>query len=92
MFKKVQDWKKIDNYGCESTKNFMSINDKRARIVLENTTTLVKGHYQIALLWKQDALIPNSHWRAKKQLQLLNKKLQNNDTVKEKYYKTVQKN
>ena len=69
----------------------MSINDKRARTILENTTTLVKRQYQIALLWKEDALIANSRWRAEKQLQLLNNKLQNNDTVNEKYYKAVQK-
>ena len=84
MFKKVQDWMKIDNYEFGSTKKSMSNNDKRAMTILEKTTKLVDGHYQTAFLKREEAFLPNRRWLAEKQLKFFNNKLQKIDTSKQK--------
>ncbi|XP_075241673.1 uncharacterized protein LOC142336649 [Convolutriloba macropyga] len=54
LFKLVQDWMKVENLGIASPRKALSENDKRAIEILESTTKIVDGHYQIGLLWKQD--------------------------------------
>ena len=84
MFKLFSDWKKIENLGIASSKRAMSKNDKRALDTLENTTKLVNGHYEVGLLWKENADLPNNRWLAEKQLHQLNNKLSNNPELKKK--------
>ncbi|XP_075250799.1 uncharacterized protein LOC142343002 [Convolutriloba macropyga] len=54
LFKLVQDRMKVENWGIASPRKALSENDKRAIEILESTTKIVDGHYQIGLLWKQD--------------------------------------
>ena len=53
----AQFWK-IEGYGgftnCEVS---ISVEDKRALAIMERSSTMVNGHYQIALPWKE----PNTH-------------------------------
>ena len=60
MFKLVSAWVEVENLGIASSKKTMSKNDKRALEILENTTKLVNGHYEIDLLWKENANLPNN--------------------------------
>ena len=69
----------------------MSKNDKRALDILENTTKLVNVHYEVGLLWKENADLPNNIWLAEKQLHQLNNKLSNNPELKQKYEETLEK-
>ena len=46
----VSDWMKIENLGIASPKKAISKNDKRALEILDNTTQLIDGHYQVCLL------------------------------------------
>ena len=73
FLRNVQDWMTKNTCGIGSTKKSTSKNDKRAITVLENTTTLVDEHYQIALLWKENDFLPNDRWLAEKQLKSLKK-------------------
>ena len=91
MFKLVSDWMKIENLGIASSKKAMSKSDKRALDNLENTTKLVNGHYEVGLLWKENADLPNNRWLAEKQLHQLNNKLSNNSELKQKYKETLEK-
>ena len=75
MFKMVSDWMTIENLGIASHKKAMSKNDKRALQMLENTTQLIDGHYQIGLLGKENAKLPNNRWLAGNKLYQLNDKL-----------------
>ena len=50
MFKLISDWMKIENLGIASSKKAMSKSDKRALDILESTTKLVNGHYEVGLL------------------------------------------
>ena len=74
-----------------SSKKAMSKNDKRALDILENTTKLVHGHYEVGLLWKENANLPNNRWLAEKQLHQLNNKISNNPELKQKYEQTLEK-
>ena len=69
----------------------MSKNDKRALDIIESTTKLANGHYEVGLLWKENADLSNNRWLAEKQLYQLNKKLSNNPESKQKYEETLEK-
>ena len=58
---------------------------KRAIEVLESTTKIIDGHYQIGLLWKQGAFRPNNRWLALKQLDQSDQKFSKNQLLREKY-------
>ena len=58
LFKLVQDWMKVENLGIASPQKTLSENDKGAIEILEFTTKIVDGHYQIGLLWKQRCISP----------------------------------
>ena len=89
LFKLVQDWMKVENLGIVLPRKALSDNDKRAIEILESTTKIVDGHYQIGLLWKQGAFLPNNRWLALKQLDQLYQKLSKNPILKEKYQATL---
>ena len=91
MFEMVSDWMKIENLGIASPKKAMSKNEKRALEILENTTQLIDGHYQVGLLWKETAKLPNNRWLAEKQLYQLNDKLSKNPQLKQMYDETLEK-
>ena len=65
---------KIENYGIASSTRAMSKNDENALQILESTTKFSDGDYEIDLLGKENANLPN-RWLAEKQLKQLNKKL-----------------
>ena len=77
----VKTYAYLDNGSCQSLllkstalhrpEKLLSENDKRAIEILESTTKIVDGHYQIGLLWKQGAFLPNNKWLALKQLDQL---------------------
>ncbi|XP_075253227.1 uncharacterized protein LOC142345029 [Convolutriloba macropyga] len=89
LFKLVQNWMKEENLGIASPRKALSENDKRAIEILESTTKIVDGHYQIGLLWKEGAFLPNNRWLALKQLDQLDQKLSKNPILKEKYKATL---
>ena len=49
------------------------------------------GHYEIGLLWKENAKLPNNRWLAEKQLKQLNKKLSTKPDLQSMYEETLQK-
>ena len=91
MFKLVSDWMKIENLGIASSKKAMSKNDKRALDILESTTELVNGHYEVGLLWKENADLSNNRWLAEKQFYQLNKKTFKQSRIKAKIRGNVRK-
>ena len=80
---------KMESLGIASSRKALSEIDKRAIEILESTTKIVDGHYQIGLLWKQGAFLPNNRWLALKQLEQLDQKLSKNPLLKEKYESTL---
>ena len=58
---------------------------------LSRLQTFADGHYEIRLLWKENAKLPNNRWLAEKQLKQLNKKLSTKSDLQSKYEETLQK-
>ena len=88
LFKLVQNWMKMKNLGIALPPKTLSENKKRAIEILESTTKIVDGHYQIGLLWKQGAFLPNNRWLPLKQLDQLDQKLSKNPLLNEKFQAT----
>ena len=81
----------IEIYGIASKKKALSKNDGKALEILQSTTRFKDGHYQVGLLWKENAKLPNNRWLAEKQLKQLKAKLSTKTVLGEKYEETLQK-
>ena len=68
-----------------------SVQDKRAKTILKETTVLNEDkHYEMDLLWKNDAhKLPCNKPMAETRLRYLKSKLDKNDDLKKKYAKTL---
>ncbi|KAK3746513.1 hypothetical protein QZH41_005378 [Actinostola sp. cb2023] len=69
----------------------MSLEDRRAKAIMDNTVTFVNGHYQIGLPWKYDApQLPNNRSMAERRLELLKKRLLRDPVLAKKYTETME--
>ena len=57
--------------------------------VLESTTKLVNGHYEIELLWKDDVKLPNNRIVADQQLRSLQQRLNKDPHLKNLYQEAI---
>ena len=74
-----------------SSKEVMSIEDRRALAIMERTVQMVDGHYQLSLPWKYDnPCLPNNRPMAEKRLNLLKRRLEKNKVLHEKYKDAVE--
>ncbi|XP_022784666.1 LOW QUALITY PROTEIN: uncharacterized protein LOC111325175 [Stylophora pistillata] len=73
----IERFWKIEDYGATRTGDKpLSIEDKQALKILEDTTTFVNGHYEVGLLWREDEpWLPNNYTLAKRRLELLWRRL-----------------
>ena len=81
----------IENLGTASPKKAMSKNEKRVLEILDNTTQLIDGYYQVGLLWKENAKLPNIRWLVEKQFYQLNDNLSKNAQLNQMYQETLEK-
>ena len=74
-----------------SSKEMMSIEDRRALAIMESTVQVVDGHYQLSLSWKyENPSLPNNRAMALKRLDLLKRRLEKDVDLKRKYKETVE--
>ena len=73
----VERFWKIEDYGTlKAGEKPLSVEDKRALKIIEETTTLVDGHYEVGLLWKEDQpKLPNNRILAERRAELLRRRL-----------------
>ena len=68
------------------TKECMSLEDRRAKAIMDNSVCIQQGHYQIALPWRYDEpCLPNNRPVAEKRLSLLKRRLQKEPPLLDKY-------
>ena len=83
-------WKSDFGDSLTSSKPCMSVDDRKALRTMEGSLKKVKGHYQIALPWKNlSPCIPNNRIVAEHRLNLLKKKLLNDKEICKKYCTTM---
>ena len=64
----------------------MSVEDKSALKIFEESAMLVKGHYQVAIPWRQDQpCMPNNRRIAEQRLKYLKRRLVRETVLKQKY-------
>ncbi|XP_064622140.1 uncharacterized protein LOC135484496 [Lineus longissimus] len=69
----------------------LSIEDRKAIQILEETTRLVNGHYEIGMLWRDsESPLPDNKSIASKRHYLLEKKLNRDEDVKRLYTETLE--
>lgn len=75
-----------------SEKEGMSIEDRKAKRIMDMSATLVNGHYQLRLPFRQDPPnLPDSRPTAQKRLEWLKKRMEKDGSFKEKYAQVVEK-
>ncbi|XP_013409147.1 uncharacterized protein LOC106172792 [Lingula anatina] len=73
-----------------SSSQCMSLEDKKAKRIMDESVVFIDGHYQVSLPWKSDELLPNNKPAAEKRLNLLKRRLQRDEKLREKYTQAVQ--
>ena len=69
-------WKLEDHGAVKSGGRSLSIEDKRAMQIIEDTTRLVDGRYEVGMLWKKDERwFPNNLVMARQRLESLRRRL-----------------
>jgi hypothetical protein len=69
-----------------STDVAMSVEDRRALAIMENTVRKVDGHYQIALTWRyQSPCLQNNRSMTERRLRLLQNRLKKDESLRVKY-------
>ncbi|XP_013410717.1 uncharacterized protein LOC106173924 [Lingula anatina] len=73
-----------------SSSQCMSLEDKKAKRIMDESVVFVDGHYQVTLPWKSDELLPNNKPAAEKRLNLLKRRLRRDENLREKYTQALQ--
>ena len=87
-----QQW--MHDFGdLDSTeKESMSVNDRKALKIMQDTVAIVKGKYRLAIPWKvEPETLPNNRRTAEVRLKHLKRKLEGDSKLHEQYVKTVEK-
>ena len=70
----------------------MSVEDHRAKDIMDKSAILINGHYQLRLPFRQDRpILPDSRPAAEKRLEWLKKRMQKDEAFKEKYAQVMEK-
>ncbi|XP_028410467.1 uncharacterized protein LOC114533081 [Dendronephthya gigantea] len=69
----------------------LSIEDRRAKAIMDSSVKLVDGHYEIGIPWKYDEpSLPNNKPMAEKRLEYLKKRLERDPDLRSKYKATME--
>ena len=73
----IQRFWNLEDYGAvKSGENTLSVEDKRALKIIEDTTRLIGRHYEVGLLWKNDETrLPNNVTMANQRSESLRRRL-----------------
>ena len=83
----LEEFWKIESYGTtQGVSKAMSVEDRRALKQIDDSICKVHGHYQMALLWKDDnPALPYNRALAKARLQHLKRRFQRDPNLETKY-------
>ncbi|XP_063969477.1 uncharacterized protein LOC135157524 [Lytechinus pictus] len=87
----VQRFWKLDYApGDESERLGDSVEDRKARAMMEDIIRLMDGHYEMGLPWRQfPPSLPNNHRMAESRLRSLKRRLEKDDSLHQKYTETM---
>ena len=85
----VKLWWSMESYSSTFSVSGRSHEDKKALEILEKTTRLIEGRYEVGLLWADNKVIPNNYVFAYTQLCSLERRLEKNRDLKKRYEATI---
>ena len=86
----LSKWWDIESYAFNCDVTGHSKDEQRATKTLEQTTRFTGERYEVGLLWREDVVkLPNNFYSAMGQLRSLEKRLQKDDTLQQRYQETI---
>ena len=87
----VKTWWRTENFGCRNDNDTQrSVEDERVMKFLDENTRKVDGRYEVPLIWRNDKVeLPDNFAAAAQCLNFLEKKLNRNPELAERYRKTI---
>ena len=86
----LESWFNMESYATRVNLSGRSKEDKRALELLEKSTKLVDGHYEVGLPLAEDiATIENNYFSAHSQFCSLERRLQKDECLKQRYKETI---
>ena len=86
----LSKWWDIESYASNCDVTGHSKDEQRAIKTLEQTTRFTGERYEVGRLWPEDKVkLPNNFYSAMGQLRSLEKRLQKNDTLRQRYKETI---
>ena len=87
----VKNWWRTENFGCRYDNDTQcSVEDERVMKFLDENTRKVDGRYEVPLIWCDDKVkLPDNFAAAAQRLNFLEKKLNCNPELAERYRKTI---
>ena len=83
-------WRIESNGTVKETLGSMSVEDRKALKIIENTISKVDGHYQMGLLWRQEvSYLPFNRTLAEARLQALKRRFNRDPGLEEKYRSVI---
>ena len=92
LSRQLEDFWRVEPYGTvkQSLKS-MSVEDRKAMEIIENTISKVDGHYQIGLLWKhEDPHLPCNRAAAEARLHHLKRRFSRDPDLEAKYRAVIE--
>ena len=84
----VKRWWSMESYSSTFNVSGWSHDDKRALEILEKTTKLTEGRYEVGLLWANNIVIPNNYVSAYTHFCSLERRLEKNPDLNKRYEAT----
>ena len=86
----IKTWYELESYGAFKQGDARSAADKRALSVLKNDTFHDGERYIVPMLWNdKESSLPNNYFSSLAQLKSLEKRLDKDPSLREKYAKTI---
>ena len=88
----LEEFWKIESYGtARSETKPLSVEDRRALKLIDNSISLLDGHYQMGLLWRDDnPVLPYNRPLAEARLQYLKRRFRRDPELEVKYRDVIQ--
>ena len=90
MGAQIKTWFSMESYATRVNVSGRSKDDKRAPEQLEKTTKMVDGQYEVGLPWaEENATIQNNYFSAHSQFFSLERRLEKDESLKQRYEETI---
>ena len=92
LSRQLEEFWKVESYGTNKHEaKPLSVEDRKAEGIIENTITKVDGHYQMDLLWRQeDPVLPYNRVLAEARIQHLKKRFRRDAVLEAKYRAVIE--